>query len=328
MLLAAAGPLSAEAEGARGRKGGSRPGLRLPRGLPPSKSALPGGERSSGELGVEAEEPRGARGCPGGLPAALARGARPAPSPSSRPPPMMAGSRLRVWRSLRFERLLAAAGAAAAAGEEQEKTLLSRLCADIAAAAAPSAAGTDGGPGSPGSALSLLRRGPTAAAAGSWRRRPRRGCSGAAAAAAVPLLGEEGGKKTKKKKVTREKGWEGGSLGGFISARRCPPASLPPRPRRVRDRSPPLGSRPARGPVPGRPRRGGGSRVAPPRLRAPLVRPRSERERSRESPAERGGEPEHRSGVRLRGCRSAVGRDPRRHSGPRLPSCATLLSFI
>lgn len=206
MLLAAAGPLSAEAEGARGRKGGSRPGLRLPRGLPPSKSALPGGERSSGELGVEAEEPRGARGCPGGLPAALARGARPAPSPSSRPPPMMAGSRLRVWRSLRFERLLAAAGAAAAAGEEQEKTLLSRLCADIAAAAAPSAAGTDGGPGSPGSALSLLRRGPTAAAAGSWRRRPRRGCSGAAAAAAVPLLGEEGGKKKKKKKLREKRG--------------------------------------------------------------------------------------------------------------------------
>lgn len=151
MLLAGpAGPLSAEAEGVRARKGSSQPGLRLPRGLSSSKRALPGGDRSSGVLGVEKETPGGGGAprrpgrSPGGLPAPLARCARPAPSPSSRPPPMMAGSRLRVWRSLRLERLLAAAGAAAAAGEEQEKTLLSRLCADIAAAAAP---GTPGGGG-------------------------------------------------------------------------------------------------------------------------------------------------------------------------------------
>lgn len=123
------------ADGVRARKGSSRPGLRLPRGLSGSKRPLPGGERSSGVLGVDAEKPRGGGGAPraprrspGGLPVA-----RPRPSPSSRPPPMMAGSRLRVWRSLRLERLLAAG----AAGEEQEKTLLSRLCADIAAAAGP-----------------------------------------------------------------------------------------------------------------------------------------------------------------------------------------------
>lgn len=148
LLAGPAGPLNAEAEGVRARKGSSHPGLRFPRGLSSSKRALPGGDRSSGVLGVEKEAPgegggapRGARRSPGGLPVVRARGARPALSPSSRPPPpppMMAGSRLRVWRSLRLERFLAAGtAAAAAAGEEQEKTLLSRLCADIAAAAAP-----------------------------------------------------------------------------------------------------------------------------------------------------------------------------------------------
>lgn len=83
--------------------------------------------------------PLGLRRSPRGLPAARARGARAESPPSSRPPPMMAGSRLRVWRSLRLERF-----GAAAAGEEQEKTLLSRLCADIAAAAAPGTAGAVG----------------------------------------------------------------------------------------------------------------------------------------------------------------------------------------
>lgn len=139
--------------------------------------------------------------------------------------------------------------------------------------------------------------------------------------------GEEGGKKKKKKKL-REK------RGGKEAA-----SELLSQPAAARQRHSPRGrdafgtarrlSGPARRGVPSRGAHVGAAAPGlPPRLRAPLVRPRSERERSRESPAERGGEPEHRSGVRLRGCRSAVGRDPRRHSGPRLPSCATLLSFI
>lgn len=247
-MAGAAGPLNAEAEGVRARKGSSHPGLRFPRGLSSSKRALPGGERSSGVLGVEKEAPgedggapRGARRSPGGLPVVRARGARPALSPSSRPPPpMMAGSRLRVWRSLRLERFLAAGAAAAAAGEEQEKTLLSRLCADIAAAAAPRPPDrcrlsgrrvSRPVPSHTAPGFSPRRRGPTAAPGGSWRRPgllpppPRSLC----------WEGRGKGGRKKKKKVTREKGREGGSGGAFISARRSLPESLPPRPRRARE---------------------------------------------------------------------------------------------
>lgn len=257
MLLAGpAEPLSARAEGVRARKGSSQPGLRFPRRLSSSNRALPGGDRSSGVQGVEKEAPwgggapRGPRRSPEGLPEARARSARPAPSPSSRPPPMMAGSRLRVWRSLRLERLLAAAGAAAA-GEEQEKTLLSKLCADIAVGAAP---GTAGRPGVlPGLSLPLPPAPATAERRGAERlpgcspgraqppaARPDGGTAGlmaAAGAGAAPGLPParslcwegEGGKK--KKKVTREKGRENGSSGAFIWARRRLPESLPSRPR-------------------------------------------------------------------------------------------------
>lgn len=54
--------------------------------------------------------------------------------PSSPPErPITAGSRLRVWRSPRLDKLLEQSGGlpAAAGEEEHEKTLLSRLCADI-----------------------------------------------------------------------------------------------------------------------------------------------------------------------------------------------------
>lgn len=135
---------------------------------------------------------------------------------------MMAGSRLRVWRSLRLERLLAAAGAAAA-GEEQEKTLLSRLCADIAAGAAP---GTAGRPGVlPGLSLPLppaparaARSGPRGVPLGRAQPpavRPDGGTAGLMAASdpgAAPRLpparslcweGEGGGKKKKKLREKR-----------------------------------------------------------------------------------------------------------------------------
>lgn len=150
----------AEAEGARARKGSSHAVCRLPRGGLVSQSKkwkLPEGDLSSGVLGVESDEeaPSGrgrskvreekaAKHSAEGLPMALAlaRGERAQPSDAAssslQERPITAGSRLRVWRSLRLERLLheegevlAAAAAAGEAADEHEKTLLSRLCADI-----------------------------------------------------------------------------------------------------------------------------------------------------------------------------------------------------
>lgn len=159
---------------------------------------------------------------------------------------MMAGSRLRVWRSLRLERLLAAAGAAAA-GEEQEKTLLSRLCADIAAGAAP---GTAGRPGVlPGLSLPLppaparaARSGPRGVPLGRAQPpavRPDGGTAGLMAASdpgAAPRLpparslcweGEGGGKKKKsyERKGEGKRQQRSFYLGSPQAARVTPPSA-------------------------------------------------------------------------------------------------------
>lgn len=99
-----------------------------------SEEAHRGGPPPAGRS--RAREEKAARHSAEGLAAALARGERANVSPAAASSllewPMIAGSRLRVWRSLRLEKLLEEEGEVLAEGEEeQEKTLLSRLCADI-----------------------------------------------------------------------------------------------------------------------------------------------------------------------------------------------------